>query len=567
MAIPRGLIIYKAARHRENFPLDMKYGYYSDKISSSLSSIKHNKRYANFHRRSQKKLVQNICFKFFDTIPNETQALQVFSRFNGIRKCTIHSLPLLFNDESKRIMIKTLQRLFKGFKRIKRLAIYRFGSLQKSPKGLKNLLLLNQLESLMLSYFEYSPDPTTLLPFVQAAQQASKRKCWPNLKSLKISPLSPDETIPHCLDKSLQNLLEFLQRLKSCEKIYECSSLQMVLPDCFQMNSQQAEILLEVSKLAPSLTKVKVFSLKDFSGFFNMCQNAKDLRKISLKTQAFDLEQNFDINSLRSISTLQKLKLSMYNSEEGRYRNVLPQIKMMTDLTALSLEFCGRPAITDELKRDLVRVISKLSELRNLKLAFSNSSERNDPRSKEFNSVWLGDVFEEISEKKKLEKLSLTFCSFGFEKSSRLFKILCKALGKLTQLTHLSLQIMNAGTIDEKEIFWLCQSFTRLDKLQSLKLRISKRSYFSPKTFAQLIDCIAKKFPFLTSLVLGFSEVQITRKTFAVLYQAIKEMGCLNWIRLMLDGRIEEGVDMKLLAAEIRKGIPGNMQNHLKTMR
>jgi len=558
MSIPKGLIFYKAARHRENFPVDRKYGYYSDKISPSLRSTT-KKPYAKFHRRYQKKLVQEISFSFFSDIPTEIEAIRVFSRFSGIRRCTIDSSLFSLDNKAKKLMIEILQKLFRSLKRIKQLKLNSLGPLDKDPKTLKNLLLLNQLESLMLISLGYSDNSTNLRLFLKVFQEAFKRRSWPNFKSLRILPFWPDGPVGNRLPQYFQNLLEFLQGLKSCENIYKCSSFRVNLPNCSRINSKQAEILSKIAKTAPSLTKIRAFHLEHFSKFFKMCQNSKNLKGVRFKILDHQHEQNIDLSPLEKASTLEELELRMENTKGGLCRSILPQIEALTNLTVLSLDFCGKPAMTDDLKRDLVKTISKLSELKDFKLKFRNIGEKGDLRYAQFHRVWFGDVFEEISFKKKLEKLSLYFWSFDFENSSKLFEVLCQSLEKLTQLTDLELEIMNGGTIEEKEILLFCEALKKLNKIQHFGLKIQKSLSFKPHILNMLADCIAESFPFLRDLALVLSDVEITRQSFLSFRNAIKKMRCLDGVTIMLDGRAEKGVCVKLLVDEVRKRTSGNV--------
>jgi len=203
---------------------------------------------------------------------------------------------------------------------------------------------------------------------------------------------------------------------------------------------------------------------------------------------------------------------------------------------------------------DLCKAISSLKKLKSLKLEFLATAVSDG--SKSFDHLWLGDLFETIGKKTKLEKFSLGFWSWNFENSDSLFEVLCDSLRKLTQLAELGFDIRYAKKIGDQEIIMLSECFKKLTKLQDLKLRISNGCDFKPDTFANFVDCIADSFPYLSKWNLVFNRVKITQQSFKILEKAFKKIKCLNSLKLMFDGQVEDGLDIKLIFAGLRKHTP-----------
>jgi len=564
--IPKHLIIYKAARHRENFPVDIKYGYYSDKVFSSLHATDYKKGYSNFHRRYQKKLVQEISLSFHQDDPRLKESIRVIPRFSGIKKCTIDTVP--FSSLKKDFMIMIFQRLFQVLKRIKKLVFYPLGDLQNSPRALKSLLLLNNLESLMFFSLQYSEDVTQLKPFLKTLQSASKRGCWPHFKSLKIHPFLSEHSRPGDQTarsaRRLNNLLEFIKEFKtSCELLYKCSSFQFSFSSSVKGQCHQStDVLKEIVKNTSSVTSIDIFGTNPFVNVSEVFEHSKDLKKLSL-WPSHDKSQNFDLSVLSDVETFEELEISMSNRETNNlifYKNFLRQIQNIFKLTDLSLNFEGQPLLTEEQKFELCGVISGLKRLTKLELKFWNHGSSS-------NHIWLGDVFETVGQKDKLQKLSFEFMTFDFKDSKHLFKILCQSVGKLVELSDFGLRIMSTRTIGDQEIFLLCQYFKKLSKIQELNLRISADSSdFQSNILYMFMNHLAESFPHLSQLTLMFEKADISQDSLKILYQAIQKMKSLNFIKLMFSDQIDCDVDFSSLLNEIRKRVPGNIYHNLQML-
>ena len=173
MPIPKRLILYKAEKHRETFLVNRKYGYYSDKLSSSTFSPK--KPYADYHRRYQKKFVQEIFLVVDDNSLETNHARKVLTKYSHIKKCIIQPLSC-WKQLPKPVIYtrKGFRRTFKILKRIKDLKLYFSGQVQL--RACKNLLLLNKLETLSLPLFSYSENSNNKPLFTRTIKLAAKKE-------------------------------------------------------------------------------------------------------------------------------------------------------------------------------------------------------------------------------------------------------------------------------------------------------------------------------------------------------------------------------------------------------
>ncbi len=144
MSIPQGLILYRAPKCLENHPININQGYYSNKILTSPLYI-NRQRHANFHRRYQKKFIQEISLKVYC----DDKVLEPLPKFSSIKKCKFESASESFGREPIKPAAKVFQRIFKVLKRIKRLELPPSGQSEDIAKGFETLLMLNWMESLI----------------------------------------------------------------------------------------------------------------------------------------------------------------------------------------------------------------------------------------------------------------------------------------------------------------------------------------------------------------------------------------------------------------------------------
>lgn len=174
MSIPRGLILYKSARYQESFPVNIKYGYYSDKILSSSSTQKGYKIAENCYHRYQKKLTQEIQFHFQRDSPREIETIRRFSKFQNVKTCKIE---LAFSSQLSQgfkyfqgMMIEIIPILLKTLKNLRNVTINPSSELFKTSRVSKSLLLAKNLESLTLLGFNYSVSSNSSQAFLQSKE-------------------------------------------------------------------------------------------------------------------------------------------------------------------------------------------------------------------------------------------------------------------------------------------------------------------------------------------------------------------------------------------------------------
>ena len=338
--------------------------------------------------------------------------------------------------------------------------------------------------------------------------------------------------------KSLKNLLRFLQGLKACERLFRHSKFQLKFPEYTRGSAEEAALMKKISKIISSKTE---------------CLKSISLEPSSVIQAKLDLKE--EATSLRSLS------LTINVDEQKNlpfYFGALIQIQSLMNLTSLTLKFDGKPGLTDELKLDICHVLSSLHELRYLDLKFEDCLERNKGHSQLLNRPWLEDAFKAIGKRRKLIYLDLHFWNFDFENSSRLFSTLSKSLGKLTMLTAFYFQGSHAQSIGDQSVMTLVDNLKKLTKLECIFLTITKgESYFRSSTFIYLMDCLRNNFPLLSSLTLQFQKFQVTHECYQSIYGAIHQMKSLSNLSMIIGGRQDEGLDMKVLEAEASKRFSG----------
>jgi len=566
MSIPKGLLLYKASRHQSSFPNDIKYGYYSEKMVTSISA-KEKKRSFNFHRKYQQKLIQEADIRFDKDGSKTLEIIKIFSKFRGIKKCSINWFSFRPGKETEALRIRVLQRLFKILKRIKHLTIQSLdlSKLQQNPKTFKTFLQLKNLESLTFSGFNYSADSKDLKPFLQVAKVASKRVSWPHLKSLTIYPFYPKiSRLTDDLSQILENLSEFLQEFKSCPNLYQCTRLGLKLPNCENLDSEEAEILKEITRNAPVLGVLEMSDFEYFSDIFKVLKQSKGLKRLELRSLQ-KLKETSDLNVLKNISsTLQELKLSRYHEEASDlilYKDLLGQVQSMKNLKVLTFEFLKNLSLSEELKDELLKVISGLDKLESLKFDLLYFSKETGKNKKESDRLWLVDIFQGIGNKPSLRKLSLRLADFDCEDSDVIFKVLCESLKKLTQLDDLSLMM---SKIDDKKLLMFIKSLSKLTKLQSLQLEINcHNSKFQSETFELLIESITNNLFLLSQLSLTISKTTATKQAFEILFKMIHKLKYLNSMKLIHQGKLETGLDFQLLVNEMKKRFTGYISHNI----
>jgi len=565
MSIPKGLILYKASRHQSSFPNDIKSGYYSGKMVASISA-KETKRSSNFNRKYQQKLIQEADIRFDRDGSKTLEIIKIFSKFRGIKKCSINWFSFRPGKETEALRIRILQKLFKTLKRIKHLTIQSLdlSKLQRNPKTFKTLLQLKNLESLYFSGFNYSADSKDLKPFIQIAKIASKRRNWPHLKSLTIYPFYPKiSRLTDDLTQILENLSEFLQGFKSCTYLHDCARFGLKLPNCENLESDEASILKEITENAPVLGAFEMSDFRYFLDIFTVLKQSKGLKRLELRALQ-KLQTASDLNVLKSLSsTLQELKLSRYHEEDSDlilYKDLLTQVQGMKNLKILTFEFLKNLHMTEELKDEVLKVISGLDKLENLKFDLLYFSKESGKDKKESDRLWLVDIFQEIGNKTSLRKLSLRLMDFDCEDSDVIFKALCESLKKLTQLEDLSLMMSKIG---DKELLMFIKSLSKLRKLENLQLEIGcHNSKFQSETFELLIEALTNNLPLLSQLSLTISKTTFTKQALKLLFQMAQKLKCLNSMKLSHQGRLEGRLDLQLLVNEMKKRFTGYISHN-----
>ena len=563
MSIPQGLTLYRAERHQKDFPVNRKYGYYSDKLFSSFVRASHEP-FDNSHKRSKKRFVQEIHLTMHDKSLETTQAIRLFPKYHHIKKCIIQPLSCFYEEiPPPKFTMKEFQRTFKVLKRITELKLYFSGELE--GRACKSLLLLSDLESLSLPLFSYDEKSKNMSFFKETVRLASKRRSWKNFRSLNIQFSSPkiSHTNRCSFNRSLRELLLFLRGLrKYCREMYKCSSFQLELPTSTKMSVDEPEILLEIAKIAPSMTRIHGFEMNKFAGLSKMIEHFEGLKEVSL-TLSHGFQQEPDLSVLNKMPGFQGLTLDVSKDESVDLllcKNLLAQVQALKNLTTLSLKFHAIPMITFEGKTfDMSRTISALTQLKSLELFFGDS--RGFEHPKPSTGVWLVDALKAIGEKLQLEKLLLSFSMSNFENPGPVFKSFSQSVKKLTGLSVLKLEVLAANTIGDEDLVNLCHSMDRLKNIQDLTLKISKQYYFKIKTLLALLDCFVSNFPFLSKLDLKISSVRTTSESYQLISGAISKMRCLNWVSLHLTGEIEPGLDLKNLEAEINRKISGSISH------
>jgi len=271
------------------------------------------------------------------------------------------------------------------------------------------------------------------------------------------------------------------------------------------------------------------------------------------------------LNVLKNISsTLQELKLSRYHEEASDlilYKDLLGQVESMKNLKVLTFEFLKNLSLTEELKDELLKVISGLDKLESLKFDLLYFSKETGKNKKESDRLWLVDIFEGIGNKPNLRKLSLRLADFDCEDSDVIFKVLCESLKKLTQLEDLSLMM---SKIDDKKLLMFIKSLSKLTKLQNLQLEIScHNSKFQSETFELLIGSITNNLFLLSQLSLTISKTTATRQAFEILFKMIHKLKYLNSMKLIHQGKLETGLDFQLLVNEMKKRFTGYISHNI----
>ena len=567
MSIPKGLIIYQAPRHQNNFPTDVKYGYYSDKMHPYISPGKSN-HCKNFGRKYQQKLIQKANLIFVGKGQRDLETLSVFSRFCGIKKC---SLFVYDKSPKKDLVVRVFQRLSKVLKRLKCVEFKQCDTRdQQNSKTFKPLILLAGLESFTLPWFIYSQDPKNLEPLMQILKLASKRRSWPKFKSLNLGPLYPQgltldrENCPPSLE-SLKNLLEFTKGLGSCGNLQKYLNIQLALPYISSElgDNQSVATLDEIFRqMFCSLASIQIAEFTYCSKILETLQHSINLKIVTFEITE-EVKEKVNLSVLNRIPSFQELNIRVRNNKGIdllSYTDILTQVKIMSNLTAFSFDITGKQRPIEEFNLNLAGAISSLINLKSLKLNFGRySKEGGDDKDFEaLRSVWFQDVFKAIGERTKLKTLKLTLTHFQFENPKRLFAVFCESLKKLEQLSDLSLDFNDRKrTIEEREIVEFCQCLRNLKQLQEICFSIVC-SKFQLEALSEFFSCFASHFPLLSTLNLSLEGVKVSSQAYQSLEKIVQKHGCLNAMNIVLIGQLEDGLDLRLLKNKMLKRFPGN---------
>jgi len=581
MSIPRSLIIYRAPRYQENYPLNIKHRYYSDKILLSTEVLKtdrsqifrweYHPKITNMTKTAQvTKFTRKLSLYLEAGNQNKLQTMRYFPKLKSIKECFIH-----FHNETESFAQKVptllaramIQRAFKTLKQLEQVEMNKLGPLQKDPRTFKPLILQRSLQKLSLIDLKYTDDPRHLESFLRLSQSVSKRGCWPHLKHLRIGLSPSEEPIRNVYDfknvtGTLQNLLKFLQDFKDCELLNRRSHFQLRFPDKERTSPSEVAALDEI--LAMQLPIAQVFCCQSIQiiKLFEVAEHSEELQSISLRLHD-SLSDPLDMNVLCEFPALQEIKLRIECSDEDDdedpnvhfYYSALEEIQSMTNLISLSLDFEGDRG---DVQAELDSALANLSELRYLRLKWAGWETDGEGMALEINRSWLKDVFQAISKMKKLKELSLDLENFDCNDSSRLFKNLWQSIGKLTQLTSLRFSIEFAQEINDQNVSTLVSHLSKLKKLESLSLRIAD-SKFETSTFVLVMDSIVQNFYFLSNLDVEFHGFNVTKQCYQLIYEAIHQLKYLNKMEILIGCSLESGLNIALLDAEVRRRMEGSV--------
>ena len=339
------------------------------------------------------------------------------------------------------------------------------------------------------------------------------------------------------------------------------SHFQLRLPDKENANSKEIAALEKILKMQLPIAHISSWQSKQISKIFDLVERSKSLQSISLKLHDYP-QDYFDMDPLGEFPDLQEFKLQIYCSDEDDdesphvhfYYSAIEQIRSMTNLRSLTLDFDGDRG---DVQSEVSYVLANLSELKYLKLCFGGLLE-DEGTFIQVNRSWLGKLFQEIGKKKKLKELAFEITTFDFPDSTKIFKILCQSLGKLTKLVSLHLRIEFADSIKDQHVSTLIPYLNKLKKLESLSLHIGESQYKS-STFILLLNSIMEAFPFLSDLNLEIHDFDVTKQCYQLIYKAIHQMKSLNRMDILIGGKLAKRLNISLLDAEVRKRMEGSV--------
>jgi len=548
----------------------------------------------SIQQRSQAKITKLIrhldLFIEADNL-KKSQVLRYFSKLHRIKKLFIQ---IEYSETPEELVINFLRRVFRTLRGLEQINLKGLGPLQKDFKTFKNLILQRSLQKLIVSPLMLSEDINSLVPFMELSQAAYQRKCWPHLKYLRAVLEYSEEYVGNRgaggnQTESLKNLLKFLQEFKSCESLYKCSHFQLELPMDEDSNLPSTEIAVfdEILKERPPFTSISASQGEHISRLFKTAQYLKNLKRLDLSLSN-ELPDYLEMGPLGKFPALQEMSLIVNCTDEFDDESpeahlsyfALEKMGSMTNLRSISLFFDGDPSSVEDL---LCNALSKLTELTHLNLQFSNmipfeeqfeedyydeeyeeedDEEENEREerggSRKLSWGWLKEIFQSIGKMKKLKELSLGFETFSFEDSGSLFKSLCQALGRLTHLSSLWLYITDGELMKDQDICALASYVNKLTMMESFFLSIGN-STFKPNTFVQLMDSMVKNLKILSELDLKIHCDDVTKQCQKLIYEGIRQMKCLNKMKLEIGGKVGKGVNLALLDAEVRKRMAGGI--------
>lgn len=145
-----------------------------------------------------------------------------------------------------------------------------------------------------------------------------------------------------------------------------------------------------------------------------------------LKELLFNLDEKLQyepyLGLLNGLPNIEKLSLDVSESQSTSLspcKPILAQIQTLKNLTTLSLKFRSMPNVYYRLEDEayeLKGLVSDLDNLKSLELVFGVGT-CNEKTRGYYCGLWLKDIFQAIGEKSNLEKLSLSFSYFDFERS------------------------------------------------------------------------------------------------------------------------------------------------------
>ncbi len=547
MPIPKGLIMCTAKRHHEAYPVNIKYGHYSNIIPLPPGARK-----PTITKVAKiTKLARHSDLALHPLGPKTTQVMCHFPQLNRIKTFII---------DAGSFVIKVPKRATKNMGDLEQVGLKGQGRLADKFGNPKNPLLQRCLQKLTVGDLYCAQDMNDPAAFTKFVQVANRGKCWRHLNPPGIDMRSFELDAHRDFVRGPGgNLLKFPRAPEACESLYKCAHFQLEIENA-NPGPEECAAVDEIMKMKLPLSQVSLFHGEHFTSLFQAAQDLKDLQSLKLVLSHGHVD-SLEMNSLKELPNLQDLTLVLELDDVNRADFcyfALEKLQGMTNLRSLSIDLYVDPSEVGDL---LCEALSNLTQLTCLFLRFLEAyqdEEEDEVKKEKLNWPWLKPVFQAISKMKKLKTLHLEFLDFDRDGSSGIFKSLCQALGNLTQLFSFHLVIGDAKSIQDEDLLTLASSLTRLTRMKSLYICLGRLELkFKSSTFVVLMDSIVNNLKILSELFLNIDFGDVTKQYYQMIMEGIRQMKYLNRIIIENIGQVERGLDSTLLNAEIRKRMTG----------